>query len=114
VLTPSPPKKGTHIAPELTHPIFIDQIGRKSLEVKLLSPVKIRKCLRWQFLKALNRFGNLSSLIAGSVFLASAVDNTFPYNPVSIIFWILFGVIAAWAAWSALTSTTYRISSESD
>ena len=55
-------------------PIFMDEIGRLSLDVKPGYPVKARRSLTWQFWKGANRFGSPTSLIAASVILTFAIQ----------------------------------------
>jgi len=92
---------------DLIHPIFIDELGRKLLGVRVddsLYPVKIRRSFRWEFLKKLNSFGSIS-LIALSITLGLAV-----MEPEKLFYWFWSAILGAWGAWSVLTSSTYKTS----
>jgi hypothetical protein len=79
---------------DLIHPIFMDELGRKLLDVEYrLYPVKIRRSFRWEFLKKLNSFGSIS-LLALSITLGLAV--TFPEQ---WLYWVMSGV---WGVWGIL------------
>ena len=96
---------------DLIHPIFMDELGRKSLGKKdkmgkkeRLYPVKIRRSFQWEFLKKLNSFGSIS-LLALSVTLGLIVN-----EPTQLIYWLWSIILGVWGAWSVLTSSTYKTS----
>lgn len=96
------------------HPIFMDQLARKDLgdvePIPDLYPVKIRRSLKWEFLKKLNRLGSIGLLAVPIVAIGLTAE---PKDWTDYLRWILFIGFAAWAIWSLLASSTYKtISSE--
>ncbi|MHB8547267.1 MAG: hypothetical protein ACYDAJ_10915 [Nitrosotalea sp.] len=84
------------------HPIFMDKMMRKYLNVDNRYPVKIRKSWQWQVMRKLNKFGNVS-LIAFSVILTALIGQFS-----SVPLWIALIGFLSWGIWSILTSSKYR------
>ena len=93
---------------ELIHPIFMDQISRKSLDVKPLEPVKIRKSLSWETQKKINSFGGF-----GMLALAILVPEIVYLHSLGVGiegFVIAIAITVGFIIWSVLTSSKFNTS----
>ena len=88
--------------PDRIHPVFLDKMGRKQLNIEKFQAVKIRRSKKWNVLKKLNEMG-LLNFLALSLTMVAYIGN--PNNS----YYLLFGTcFAGWVIWSILTSSTYN------
>jgi formylmethanofuran dehydrogenase subunit D len=89
---------------DLIHPIFMDSIARKKLNVKELEPVKIRRSFIWETKKKLNSFGALA-LFAVSIMIPQIINSPIE----NVIYLLLLALpLVGLVIWSVFTASEYR------